>query len=41
MLPRDVNILVAYEENEDTLQAVEDFLAGKLEAKGQLPITIY
>jgi beta-N-acetylhexosaminidase len=40
LLPGDINILVAYEENEDTLQAVEDFLEGKLEARGKLPITI-
>ena len=41
LLPHDMNILIAYEENEDTLQAVEDFLRGTLEAKGKLPITIY
>lgn len=41
LLPHNVNILVAYEENEDTIEAVKDFLDGKLEAKGKLPITIY
>ncbi len=37
----DHTIIVAYEENEDTIKGVQDILSGELVPQGKLPITIH